>query len=453
MGFLARQEGSSSTRLLRKIIEDPTSAAMIRSLAPKSLARLINYLGLEDAGEVVALASTEQLLGVFDSDLWRREQGGEEDAFSPERFLLWLEVLLEAGEKTLASRLANLPEDLVISAFYAHVLVLNLDDLSQEEMSRSEEDIDLADKALMDRLGHELDEYYIIARHDNGWDTLLAAILALYEHEPDLLNRILSKCCYASSEYIEENGGLYNVLSAEEMLTSDAAADRADRRATQGFVSPSDAAALFKLAARAEPESLLNATEPDPITRAYFRELDQTPSLNNGEAPRSTDEGSPDVSPFPKERTASKWLPLLQKAGIEDVSFLPALPASKNASDKRGRYQAAVRDLCESDPDGHEHRVRRLIYLANVIEAGLGSSDAPVRPSDAMKAVFDVCDVGLCYVEKNLPSPPADISPVSLFFIGWRILSRQRTIDSAAALQKAVREVLGDASEQPVSDG
>jgi len=465
MSLLTRPGSPSSNQLLRRIIEDPVSAATIRSLPAEPLARLIDHVGLEDAGEIISLATTDQLLGVFDSDLWRRERGGEEGTFSPERFLLWLEVLLEAGEKALVTRLSELPEELVISAFYAHVLVLNLDDLSETQLSWNEEAVDLADKALSDCLGHELDEYYIIARRDNGWDTLLTTIIALYERAPDFLNRILSRCCYASSEYIEENGGLYDVLTAEEMLTSDAAADRADRRAGQGYVAPSDAAALFRLAMSREPEELLTLSEPDPITRAYFRELDsKAPSKSKKITGASSSSfGNKEAPDEPENRTSSRRLhSLLESAGIlGDAPLVPLLAEPEAAICKTGRFRALLNALGESDPDGRERRVQLLIYLANVVEAFFGSSEEPIRPMDAMQAVFDICDIALTYFDEMAPkggapaSPDSKgrgVSPVALFLAGFQILSRRHKLDSMSALQNAVREALRseEGAERPI---
>jgi hypothetical protein len=447
MSQLSRSSSPSSNQLLRRLIEDPAIAEVVRSLEPESLSRLIVHVGLEDAGEIIACASTEQLLGVFDTDLWRREQGGKDAEFQPERFLLWLEILSEAGEKALVSRLADLPEDLVISSFYQHMLVLNLDDLGELEQSWSKEEIDLTDKALADCLGLELDEYYLIARKGDGWDTIIHAVLALYEHEPDLLNRILSRCCYASSEYIEDNGGLFDVLTAEEMLSIDAAADRDDRRAQRGYVAPSDARALFKLAVMTEPKEILSALESDPITRAYFRNFSKkTPNSRTGPAAALRTESHQPLKENSKPGD-SRLSALFKSAGIlDDAPALPLLSsASMDASMKTGKYQAALSTLLESDPEGHERRVEELIYLANVIEAGFGTSDTPIRPVEAMRAAFDVLDVGLATLEKTMGpafavnSKLQNISPVSLFLTGYRIISQGKTIDSMARLKAAAK--------------
>jgi hypothetical protein len=364
-----------SPNWLNRILDAPDLLTKIQSLDTAELAGLIADIGLEDAGEILGLATTEQLLGVIDMDVWRNERGGEDESFDPARFLLWLEVLLETGEARLVSRLTDLPEELVIMAFYAHILVLNLDDLAAEMDGADASD--QTEKALSNCLGHEMEAYFIVAKQAEGWDTLLTAIVALDQHAPDLLEKILSRCCYASSEHIAENGGLYNVLTAEEMLATDAAADRSDRRARQGYIAPSDATAFFELALKTPPETLLTSVDPDPITRAYFREWDAAPAKN-----------------------------------------------------------AEARDA---------HTMQTVLYLANIITAGLGASDAPIRPADAVQAVGLICEAGRNAVKHLLPSrrpphTPEDLPLQNGFMLGWQTLSRNGPLDSLEAVKKAARK-------------
>src|SRR5215813_12198339 len=68
--------------------------------------------GLEDCGELVALATPEQLTRVFDLDLWRAEKPGRDEQFDADRFGVWLEVLMESGA-SLAQKLATMDADLV----------------------------------------------------------------------------------------------------------------------------------------------------------------------------------------------------------------------------------------------------------------------------------------------------------------------------------------------------
>ncbi|MEY4512411.1 MAG: hypothetical protein RLZZ450_4533, partial [Pseudomonadota bacterium] len=83
--------------LLVQILERPGIVEAVQSLAPAVLHRWIAHVGLEDAGELVMLASSEQLLATLDLDVWRSEQAGVDETFDAERFALWVEVLLDSG--------------------------------------------------------------------------------------------------------------------------------------------------------------------------------------------------------------------------------------------------------------------------------------------------------------------------------------------------------------------
>ena len=76
MTSLSRSRVPSSTDLLLRILERPALVAAVRELPGAVLGKLIEHVGLEDAGELVALATTEQLERVFDDDLWRAERAG-----------------------------------------------------------------------------------------------------------------------------------------------------------------------------------------------------------------------------------------------------------------------------------------------------------------------------------------------------------------------------------------
>src|SRR5262245_60547396 len=173
----ARLFQPSPQRLLARILDQPDLPAQVQSLPPPVLGKLIEHVGLEDAGEIVALATTEQLAQVFDEDLWKNERPGEEERFDADRFLVWLEVMLEAGASFAARRLTELSEDLVTLALHKQLLVLTLDSLA-EEIDAAGEDADLLEKALSNCLYEELDNYQIISRHHDGWDSVLTVLLA-----------------------------------------------------------------------------------------------------------------------------------------------------------------------------------------------------------------------------------------------------------------------------------
>lgn len=72
--------------------------------------------------------------------------------------------------------------------------------------------------------------------------------MELNQADDAMLDRLLRHFARLSTEYIEDNGGLYDVLTSEEMLAADLAGERQERRQLYGYVSPTSAAAFLELA-------------------------------------------------------------------------------------------------------------------------------------------------------------------------------------------------------------
>jgi len=356
-----------SGSLLGQMLDDPQLAPQLRALPAPVLRQVILKIGLEDAGELVALSSLEQLREVFDEDLWRSPRPGEDDAFDAARFCTWLEVLLEAGDAFVADRLAELSEDFLIYAFSRLLRALHTAEVAAS--LADDDEAGLIDKVLEAGACQELGDYLIVARIENGWDAVWAAVLALDERHPEILGAVLQRCWLATREQAEGAGGLYEVLTGEEQLLEDARGEREERRAARGFVSPADARAFLGLARRAPAEP-----ETDPITRAYFREL-QPVAL----APDFAGGGTGPSRPAPLRR-------LLAEAG--------ALPAPEDAPPPGDSlFRRSVAELAGSDPPAHQRIIEELAYLANVLVAG--DTTRAWQPLEAAERVLELCDAGL----------------------------------------------------------
>jgi len=365
------------------VLETPELATQIQALPPPLLGKLLGEVGLEDAGELVALATTAQIAGIFDEDLWKSARAGQDPRFDSERFLLWLEILLEGGERAVAERLAELPEDLVTLAFHRHLLVLSLDDL-RSELTADDAEAEAAEKAFESCLSEELDEYQLIWRGGDGFDSVMAALLALDRDHHSLTVDILERCAALSSEYIADNGGLYEVLSSEQMLEQDLAAEREARRAERGYVAPSAARAFLRLARGAESAET-PVTEHDPLTRAYFRDLSRAPSPSRAAPP-------PPAAPPPERRDL---LALLESAGVaRDVAAPPQLAAGAPTRPEP-LLIAALRQLAEVAPAQLAERSEELAYLTNVLLAGASVDGRRLRPLEAVEHAIDGVSLGL----------------------------------------------------------
>jgi len=374
----------TSRQLLARVLDEPGLAAQIQALDPPVLARLIDRVGLEDAGEIVALATTEQLTRVFDEDLWQSDRAGEDERFDADRFLVWLEVMLEAGASFVAHKLVELPEDLVTLAFHKHVLVLTTDSL---QAALQDEDSGTAtEKAFESCLYEELDDYHVISRRIDGWDSVLDALLALDREHHDFLQRLLRRCCRMSAEHIDDNGGLYDVLTSEEMLEGDVAGEREERRAEAGHVAPSTAASFLKLA---RAGGATPATTRDPVTRAYLRDLSAETSRGRPAEPRVA-----------KAAGEGGLLRALRESGIATPAAPPPLlgaGASAGAEGAEGAtlFSDAMAALRQDAPRVFAERSEELAYLANVLAAGCSFERRRFRPIEAIRAALSTCNLGL----------------------------------------------------------
>ena len=403
MSSLVRTQPASSTQLLLRILDRPELLAAVRELPAPVLGRLIDRVGLEDAGELVALASSEQLQGVFDQDLWRAAAPGEDETFQPERFALWLEILFEGGEDFLIEQLCALPRDLLALAVHRLLLVVDMDALGRR-FSEPGEDFERIERALDAALFDEWQEFRLLARDSMHWDVVWAALLALDRDHHELLRAILEQCCALSSEYSDERGGLYAVLTSAEMLEGDVAGEREDRRAAEGFVAPADARSFLELARRGE-----RLETRDPMTTAFFRALanEKPARLGGGALATSTQPARPSAD-------VSKLLELLEDVAVVEARRQPpmmALAAGPSAAKDRGKraggerskpmaveppvllLQAALAELRLRAPEPFAQRIEELGYLANVLIAG--SRGRRPRPVEALEQAIAVCNCGL----------------------------------------------------------
>ncbi len=437
--------------LLARILEEPNLIAAVQALPARALGRLIERVGLEDAGEIVALATTEQLRRIFDDDLWRSERPGKDETFDANRFALWLEVMLEAGEAFAAAKLAELPEDLVTLALHKNVLVIDIEELALAMADRMSDDDELTEKALESCLCEEIDEYRIISRNHEGWDAILTVLLALDRDYHDFLGRVLRHCCHMAAELIEDGGGLYQVLTSDEMLESDVGADREDHRAEEGFIAPSSAASFLALARTGELADVLASKERDPVTHAYFR------SLRAPVRSASTPDGS-QAGVASNAARAAGLVEILRSAEVlppSETRLLLQGDSDASSVEEGGVFTQAMRELRARTIALHGQRMQELAYLANALGAGCSIEGRALRPMEAAHATVATCNLGM---ERLLQDETGQDAPISLlrrtgadklFRVGWRVLAQDVALAAAHALERVlVREARAQSSRE-----
>src|SRR5688572_4069625 len=122
---LGGRDNPDQRRLLNRILDTPHLAQVVPRVKPELLHRVIQRCGLEDCAELVALATPDQWVRIFDLDLWRAGHPALDEQFDADRFGVWLEVLVESGAAFAAQKLAEMDRDLVIAGLAQHVRVFD----------------------------------------------------------------------------------------------------------------------------------------------------------------------------------------------------------------------------------------------------------------------------------------------------------------------------------------
>ena len=397
--------------LIGRILETPDLPRVVQGLEPAVLHQLVQKCGLEDVGPIVAFATTEQLMGVFDHDLWQAARAGAADEFDADRFGLWLEVLVEAGAELAARKVAEMDFDLVTAAFSRYLLVLDAEwnaierrdaALLDEVLPDLAEQLALAEAALEN--GLELGGFRIVPRRGAPWDALIEVLSRLSSDQPAFFGKLMVRCGALSTEYIEDNGGLFDVLTSDEQVLSDVAGERDERRAEEGYVGPPEAAAFLKLAR----QPVGSASSADPLTTRYFRKLDARAATSR----KATRPPTPRARAVePGEAEGRRFLAMLQEEGVLPASQPPLLPAGeKDAPDRLARIRAQLLYAREHDAAAYARRSDELGYLANVLVAGCSFQSRRFRPVEATDAVLAVCNLGL----ENRPHASGRVLPAGV---------------------------------------
>ena len=361
----------SSTTLLARLIESPDLVRTVRELPAQAFSALVRHVGVEDAGEIVALATTEQIVAAFDEDLFANKRPGEREVFDADRFAVWLEVLLEAGDDVAVRRVAELSQDFVVRALSSLILVLDHEAL-RRQMSEGSEAAVYADKAIESSHWEEIEGYLLVSKRAAGWDATLALILAMDRDDRGLLVRLLDRCAAMAKEHTSDLDALTTVLTSEEAIAEDVEAEREERRSKVGYVEPRAAQGFLALA-RMPLASDVASLPRDATTVAHFRDMEPRPS-----EVAEAGQGSAELQA------------LLGRAGVEPaVLTLPARAGDQSAaSDAATAFIEAMQLLNDREPQHYGERMEELAYLANVLVVGAKAGRRRFRHAEAAEAVL-----------------------------------------------------------------
>lgn len=111
-----------SRQALARLLERPDAAKLVRATPAQPLFLFLKSLGLEDAIELLALCSTEQVQAFLDMDTWER------DRIVPARFLPWIAALCDLGPQKLAAHIRRLDGELLACFLGSRLRIYELSD-------------------------------------------------------------------------------------------------------------------------------------------------------------------------------------------------------------------------------------------------------------------------------------------------------------------------------------
>jgi hypothetical protein len=446
----AQRDGQGPRRLLDRILDTPDLARVVPRLLPQVLHRVIQRCGLEDCGELVALATPGQLAAVFDLDVWRADQPGLDEQFDADRFGVWLDVLMDSGATVAAQTLAGVDVDLVIAAFAQHVRVFDPAAVSPSALMDDEEMP--AGGPLNDGLGGDVGGYRIVARRTDSWDAIVAVLTSLDAEHPGYFHRVM-RGCRSLSNSTPEVDGLDDLLPDEEQVKFDLAFNRERRREQQGYVTPAEARAFLQMSRQVR---LGRDTTPpsDPVARAYFRGLEQTtaPEANSGSRLLPAASGA-SSAPEDSADAVTAVFDVLLDAGILPPQPRALLDGAKGSARRFARIQAHMQFAGDRDHAAFSMRGRELAFLANTIAAGCSIQARPFTGQEASDAAVATCNLGLenwrrhwlaararggSSVVEAAAALPDDFlvghDLVSVFQVGWTVLHHDVCMYAAEGL-------------------
>ena len=403
-------------KALRSLEDHPGLHGLLPAMAPRTLTRLYDAVGLHDAGSLMAITPANQLVHALDEAVWTHD--GVDTRFDPDVFVDWLEVWLGEGAAFTAERLLLLDEDFLALGF---ATVMRVADAEVEGFERTV--AEQGDEPPgMDPEAAVVDRFLIAPVQEDEGDVVQQAVVALWDHDPSRALTLLERLARLPLD-----------AHPAAVLHHDAAAAREAVGERSGFVPPAAARAFLATAGAAGLVELCAMTEYDLETARHLGRLAAASAL-----PVVAAEPANAPAPFGRADTGTEaeseiWR-LLGEAGVLDG----APPAALLAGPGRPQpltLQRRLDDAAAESPDRLAHAAAELAWLANVLITGVGLMiSGGRREEQARELAFATANLGIELLEHRespvvLGEPPG---LVRAFLVGWRVLDELRASLPAA---------------------
>jgi len=281
-------------------------------------------------------------------------------------------------------------ENFTLMVLNRFLMVLKHEDLLA--MLEDKESANLAEKALSNHKTMELNTYFLISKDNQAWGAITSVLVEADQNNNDWLERQLHRCRIVSTAFIEDNDGLYHVLTDAEKLAADVDDEREQTPGEPRPCSPQTASHFLALISHSSLEELTIATKQDPITRAYFTSF----------APKTAASALTPVEQLPPgPEPTLRLTQILQDAKV--IVEVPAEPASASPADSDQLLRQTLAQLADKTPELHTQRILELGFLANILMVGHAYKRRRYLPAEAAQAVVNICNKGMAYIAKKKP--------------------------------------------------
>ena len=325
-------------------------------------------------------------------------------------------MLIDAGDRVAAEKLAGMPLPQLVAGFAQYARVFDLGSVISFETTSGER-WDYSGP-VQGRTGIEIGGYHVTARREDSWDAVAAVLVALESYEPDRFHELMAAVRALSNSRPEEDG-FHSLLHDREQTMFDVAFERERRRDERGFASPADARAFLQMSRSVTPESI----QPNPMASHYQRSI-------------KIDAAGDEATVSAAEHEAVE---LLADAGVITMAAPQALLGSgDHAPASSSRLERDLRVVFETNAAAYGDRNFELAYLANVLLAGCSIQARPFTTKEASDAAVAICNLGL---ERLAPSNDYLLTHdlIGVFQVGWTVLHR----DVCLFVTRSLIDVLG----------
>lgn len=367
--------------LVRKILDNPNLPAYIAHLESPILNRLINYVGKEDAQELIAHATPEQVKDLIEVDVFSNSAPGREEQFDPDRFLEWLVLFEDLGPGFLAEKVVGLGEGILALTLDKHVVVV--------DVTR----VGVTDNHFEAVAIETFANYGVLPKDEDSWPQLREILTLVWDADPDFIETVLARCCQRRSLMSEQTH-----IAGNDTLDVDVAFEREGSRRAKGFVTPLSAAVFLGEAKGASIEDLLIGVTYDPVTAMHLRAIRAQRAARGEVHQRSADQ---------REMAKSDAEPgNIEDLLVEAKVLRPSAATSLLSGPRREtdlELRSLMRALGDRDHEALEQRFDEILFLANTLVAGTSFQGRVFTEAEAVQCVYATANLGITFCREEEP--------------------------------------------------